>query len=77
MSKIQKWGNSLGVRIPAAIAEKLRVEAEAEVDVSCRDGAIVIVPIERQFVLADLLDGITKDNLHTAADDAPMGREVW
>ena len=74
---IQKWGNSLGIRIPKAIIEQASLSENAEVEVEHRDGAIVIFPVKTQYILNDLLEKITKKNLHSEGDFISEGNEVW
>lgn len=78
-SRIQKWGNSLAVRIPKAFAKEVNVAYGTSVDISVEDGKIVIEPLkEAEYTLEDLLKGITKHNLHTEVDTGKaVGREVW
>lgn len=65
ITKVQKWGNSLGVRIPRSVAEEVRLEAGTRVAVRAENGLLVIVPTKKgAFDLSDLLDKITPDNLH-------------
>jgi antitoxin MazE len=74
-TRIRKWGNSLGVRIPSALAEDARLHEGAEVDVTIREGQLVIVPV---LSLAELVAGITAMNLPALVeDDAPRGGELW
>lgn len=74
-TRIRKWGNSLGVRIPSALAEDARLHEGAEVDVTVREGQLVIVPV---LSLAKLVAGITATNLPAIDDDdAPRGGEQW
>ena len=74
-TKIRKWGNSLGVRIPSALAEDARLHEGAEVDVTVREGQLVIVSV---LSLAELVAGITATNLPAIdEDDAPRGGEQW
>ena len=76
---VKKWGNSAAVRIPASVLEAARLELDQSVDVREERGRIVIEPKRRKdFELAELLSGITADNMHTAVDTgAPVGREAW
>ena len=76
-AKIQKWGNSLGIRIPKSIIEKTELTENSEVEIEHKDGAIIISPAKTQFSLTDLLGGITKNNLHKEDDFVPEGNEVW
>ncbi|MDH4466595.1 MAG: AbrB/MazE/SpoVT family DNA-binding domain-containing protein [Bacteriovoracaceae bacterium] len=76
-AKIQKWGNSLGVRIPKAIIEQASLCENAEVTVEHKNGAIMIFPVKTRYVLNDLLEKITKKNLHSEDDFTSEGNEVW
>jgi antitoxin MazE len=76
-AKIQKWGNSLGIRIPKAIIEQVALSENSEVEIEHRDGAIIIYPVKNQLNLNDLVAKITKSNLHKEDDDLVLGNEVW
>ena len=75
--KIQKWGNSLGVRIPKAVIEKVNLSEHSEVEVESKDGTIVIFPVKKQYSLEALLDQISKSNLHHEDEFKAEGSEVW
>ena len=76
-TKVVKWGNSLGLRIPKAFAEEILVSEGAEVDLSLEDGHLVIRVVPgASFNLEDLLADITDDNLHGEVDTGdPVGGE--
>ena len=76
---IQKWGNSLAVRIPKAFVKEAHVAYGAQVDLSVVDGKIVIDPLaEPEYRLDDLLKGVTRRNLHAEVGTGEaVGREVW
>ena len=78
-TKIQKWGNSLGLRIPRSFAEAAGVEAGSEVDLSIRRGELVVKPARRRkYRLKDLLRQVTAKNIHAGVDTGPpAGRELW
>ena len=78
-ARVQKWGNSLGVRIPRALAREASVDADTEVDITSQGGKIVITPIRRKaYTLRQLLSRITEENLHGEVDTgAPVGQEGW
>ena len=78
-TKIQKWGNSLAVRIPKAFVKEAQLAYGSPVDLSFDDGKIVINPNpEPPFSLDELLKGVTKRNLHSETGTGkPVGREVW
>ena len=77
-TRISKWGNSLAIRIPKAFVAGAELEEGAEVDVSLSDGRVIITPIRPEYVLEDLVDGITTENRHSETDwGEPQGAEVW
>ncbi len=76
---IQKWGNSLAVRIPKPFVEEIHIESGSEVDLTVDDGKIIIVPqVESKYSLAELLQGVTARNKHRETDTGPaVGQAVW
>ena len=78
-TKIQKWGNSLAVRIPKAFVREAHVRYGTLVDLSVDDGKIVIDPhAEPEYRLEDLLKGVTKRNRHAEEDTGhAVGQEAW
>ena len=78
-TKIQRWGNSLGLRIPRSFAAEAGVEAGSQVDLSVRDGDLVVRAAKRRTCrLSELLGRVTAKNQHGEVDtDEPIGREVW
>lgn len=76
---IQKWGNSLAVRIPKPFVEEARIASGSEVDLTIDNGKIIIIPqAEPEYNLKDLLQGVTSRNKHTETDTgASVGREIW
>jgi antitoxin MazE len=77
-TKVQKWGNSLGVRIPRSFAAEARVEAGSTVDLSIENGSLRIRPVRHRYALRDLLRKVTRRNRHDeVGTGAPIGRETW
>jgi antitoxin MazE len=78
-SKVQRWGNSLAVRIPKAFAEQAGVLEGSAVDISVADDSIVIRRrLRRHATLDELLAQVTTENLHGGIDTgASVGREAW
>ena len=77
-AKIQKWGNSYAVRIPSHIVREVGLEYNAVVEMTLEDGKLVIKPLDQAPTLAQLLAGITDDNLHRAVDTGDaVGKESW
>jgi antitoxin MazE len=79
IAKVQKWGNSLAVRIPRSVAQDTHLNSGNTVDVAVQDGQIVIVPVRRpRFRLDELLRGVTIQNRHNESESgAAVGREAW
>lgn len=78
-TKIQKWGNSLGVRIPKTIAEEAGIEPGSVVQLSMKNGSLVMKPARRKkYKLEDFVRRITPENVHEEVDfGAPVGKEIW
>lgn len=76
-SKIQKWGNSLGIRLPKNLLERAKLKENAEVVLSEKNGVIMIAPAKVEYSLQDLVDQISKNNVHGEIDFKPEGQEVW
>jgi antitoxin MazE len=73
-TKVQKWGNSLGVRIPRSLAIDAKLRPGSAVEISAEDDSIVIRPLSRpRYRLADLLKRVTRRNIH---EDASFGAAV-
>lgn len=76
--QIQKWGNSLALRIPKSFAIESKITQGATVDVSIENGKIIVFPIAEEFTLEDLLAKVAPENLHGEIDSGnPVGNEVW
>lgn len=78
-TKVQRWGNSLALRIPKPFAEEAGLEQHSEVDISIVDGALVVTPCpEPSWSLEELLEKVTDENIHGEIDTgSPVGREIW
>ncbi|MGH8095127.1 MAG: AbrB/MazE/SpoVT family DNA-binding domain-containing protein [Chthoniobacterales bacterium] len=76
---LQKWGNSLALRIPRTVAAEIAVGAGQAVDLQVSKGRIVVAPVtKRRYELADLVSAITARNRHAEADSLRQrGRESW
>jgi antitoxin MazE len=77
--KVQKWGNSLALRIPKALAIEANVASGSTVEMSLTNGELKIKPIEDQeYTLEGLLSGITAENIHEEVSTCiPQGKESW
>ncbi len=76
---IQKWGNSLGIRVPKSVAEQVDLRRGTQVEFDTAGGVLTIRPSRRrrQYTLASLLAKAKGPSPHRKlAIDAPMGREL-
>jgi antitoxin MazE len=75
---IQRWGNSLAVRIPKAFALEAGLAEDSEVEIGVDDGKIVVRPVRKEWRLEELLDGVKPANLHGEIIwGGRAGREAW
>ncbi|HXF61707.1 MAG TPA: AbrB/MazE/SpoVT family DNA-binding domain-containing protein [Caldilineaceae bacterium] len=79
IAQVQKWGNSLALRIPRSLAKELGLEQNSVVEIRQEEGRLILSPVKPSaLTLAQLLEQVTPDNLHTEVDTGrQMGREVW
>ena len=79
LTKVQKWGNSLALRIPKAFARDANLDNESAVEISMVNGQIIITPVVAiTWTLDELLAGINITNIHREIDTgSPVGNEVW
>ena len=78
-TKIQKWGNSLALRIPRSFAAEAQVEEGATVDLSVENGRLLVRPLRvRKYALKGLLRKVNRRNLHgEISTGKAIGREAW
>ncbi|HPB51969.1 MAG TPA: AbrB/MazE/SpoVT family DNA-binding domain-containing protein [Myxococcota bacterium] len=78
-AKVQKWGNSLAIRIPGAFARQAGIRENGPVEITIDGDRLTIRPIVPPAVVLDeLLSGITSDNLHGEVDmGQSVGGEEW
>ena len=75
---IQKWGNSLALRIPKTIAKQVNVHQGSRVDMSLSANKIVLSPTEHEYSLSSLLKKVTGRNCHEEIRTGKaVGKEVW
>ena len=74
---VQKWGNSLGLRIPNLIARELLLKNGSVVDISGNGKEIIIKPLQKK-TLSEMLDAVNEKNIHEEVNwGKPAGKEVW
>ena len=77
--QVQKWGNSLALRIPKSFAVESNIGQGSTVEVSLENGRIIVFPVaEPEFSLDEMLSQITPENLHGEVDTgSSVGQEAW
>jgi antitoxin MazE len=77
-TRVQKWGNSLAVRIPKPFAEGAGLMASSEVELSLEAGELRVALVRPRWKLYQLLSKVTKRNRHAEVEIGPAaGREAW
>ena len=78
-TRVQKWGNSLAVRIPKSLVVEAHLAEDARVELSLVEGKLVIAPMgPDEPSLEELLRGVTAENLHGEWNTGPaVGKELW
>ena len=75
---VKKWGNSLALRLPQALAADLQLADGALVSLTVEDHSLVVRPMRKRFRLEDLLGQMSGKPKHAETDwGKPEGREVW
>ncbi len=81
VTKVQKWGNSQGLRITRQVLDDAGIRIGDEVDVTARDGVILIAPARRvrgKRSLQELVSRIPNDYKTSEVEwGEPVGKEVW
>lgn len=77
-TRVQKWGNSLAVRIPQHVIREAGLEYNATVEMKVEEGKLVIQRTKETPTLEVLLAMVTPENIHTQVDTGEaVGNEVW
>lgn len=75
---VQKWGNSLALRLPKAVARDLNIESGSAIDLQSNGEQIIIRRASSRYSLDDLVSRITDSNRHGEIAVAPVkGKEAW
>ena len=73
---VQKWGNSLGFRIPSHWAKDNNVKNGSKIEVIAEKGKIVILPQKK--TLDDMLKMVSSENIHSEIPAGfSVGKEEW
>jgi antitoxin MazE len=81
LSKVQKWGNSQGIRIPKNLLENSHIKIGEEVNISAQEGKIIVEPthkIQGKYDIKDLISKMPKDyKVEEESWGSPSGQEIW
>jgi antitoxin MazE len=78
VTSVQRWGNSLAIRIPKAFAAQARLGEDTAVDISVEGDTITISPARREWTLGELVKKITPSNQHREIGwGSNTGKEFW
>ena len=81
LTKVQKWGNSQGLRFPKAILEEAQIKVGDQVNISVQKGQIIVEPVTKvrgRYVLSELVSRMPKTYPVEELDwGMPVGKEVW
>lgn len=77
--QVQKWGNSLALRLPKSFAQEIHLNQGSELEMLIERGKIILSPKKKPaYSLKKLLSGIKKENIHSEQEfGQPQGKEAW
>jgi len=78
-TRVQRWGNSLAIRIPRSYAVDSHLEENMTVEITQEDDRLIITPRRAsRWSLEELLADVTPENIHHEVDTGPaVGQEEW
>ena len=78
LTTVQRWGNSLAIRIPKPFALETDLQENSQVDIALDGGRIVVSHARKEWRLAELVKAITARNLHKEVRwGSKAGGEAW
>jgi len=77
-TKVQKWGNSLSVRLPKTVAQEMGLQVNDILEIEIDDHRLILeARKDQEYRLTNLMKEVTEDNLHTEISvGAPVGNET-
>ena len=73
---VQKWGNSLGLRLPSLWAKDNNVKSGSTIEIIAEKGKMIILPKKKS--LDDMLALVTPENIHSEiSTGTAVGKEEW
>jgi len=75
--KLNKWGNSIALRLPINVVKSLNLEPGSKVDIKVENDTIIIVPSKDEMTLEWLCEDMTKENRHEEEFPNFIGKEKY
>lgn len=75
--QVQRWGNSLAIRLPKSLCQAIGIEEGKELDFTVEKDVITLKPKKESESLEEMLERITPENLHEEQFTDLLGREKW
>lgn len=75
-TKVQKWGNSLAIRIPSDIAKRMNVQQGSDVEIKVEGITATLKAKKQRPTLEELVTHITPENQHSEIDCGTVGKEL-
>lgn len=77
-TSIAKWGNSLALRLPRHVAQGANLSVGSPVELTVRDGSVVVTPVRKKYSLDELLAQMNEEQRHQETDwGQAQGKEEW
>jgi len=75
---VQKWGNSLAIRIPKNITRDTRLSEGSDLNILVENGKIILSPSAKEYSLSEILKHVTNENIHSEVSTGDQtGGEIW
>ena len=76
---LDRWGNSIGIRLPKSVVEAAGFQLGDRVDVGVEGGSVVIRHARPRYSLDELLIGMTPESTHAEFEfgDSVGAERVW
>jgi antitoxin MazE len=75
---VQKWGNSLAIRIPKTISKDIKVTEGSNVNIVVENGNMIFTPFKKEYSLKELLKNVSIENIHSEVSTGNnVGGEIW
>ena len=81
LAKVQKWGNSQGIRVPKTLLDELQIHVGDEVNISVEEGKIIVEPLRTKRGSVRIVDLVAEMPANYVVEELdwgePIGKETW